>query len=516
MYKKRDYDRLFFDSEAIRANLKEKSVRGGLLTMSAEGLLLFLRIGAIAVLARILIPEYFGLISMVVAITTIAERFKDLGLSIATIQYKVINHDQVSKLFWINALFGLSITVLISAASFLIARFYDEPRLIMITIAIASSFLWSGLTIQHQALLRRQMQFAKIAIIKIGATALSLALAIWMALDGYGYWALVWREVSRNVLIAIGTWAVCPWLPSLPKRNVKVGHMLRIGRDITGFNLLIFGSANLDQILIGKFLGAVTLGIYRQAYQLVLSPIMQLVFPVNYVAEPTLSRLQDNPERYRVYYQKLLTTLSLVTMPLVLFLVVYAEEIVRVLLGEKWMAATEIFRLLAIAAFIQPPVDTTGFVLVTCGKTKRYFNMGLAISTILVICVSIGLLWGARGVAFGHIVATYSFFLPKLYLSFRGTPVSVKDFFKAVQKPFFASLVMMAALIAWRTVVAPQSSFVALAIALPLAVSVYFTAWIMLPQGKAGLKQIIHDLMTPIRAHRFGGPAQSSMADEKR
>jgi O-antigen/teichoic acid export membrane protein len=210
---------------------------------------------------------------------------------------------------------------------------------------------------------------------------------------------------------------------------------------------------------------------------------MQLVFPVNYVAEPTLSRLQDNPERYRKYYQKLLTTLSLVTMPLVLFLVVYAEDIVRVLLGEKWMAATEIFRLLAIAAFIQPPVDTTGFVLVTCGKTKRYFNMGLAISAILVLCVSVGLMGGAHGVAFGHIAATYSFFIPKLYLSFRGTPVSVKDFFKAVEKPFFASLIMMAVLIAWRANVTPGSSFAALAIALPLAVVVYFSVWIMLPHG---------------------------------
>ena len=215
-----DRNNQFFAVDLTSANLKERSIRGGLCIMSCQAIEAFLRIGSIAVLSRILIPEHFGLISMVTAISTIAEQFQDLGLSTATVQKKDITHEQVSKLFWINAITGFGLTVLISSMSFLIARFFNEPRLISITIAIATSFLWSGLTIQHQAILRRQMKYTAIGGIQIGSIALSVAIAIILAVEGYGYWALVWREVLRNVFLALGTWMCCPWIPGSPRKHI--------------------------------------------------------------------------------------------------------------------------------------------------------------------------------------------------------------------------------------------------------------------------------------------------------
>ena len=175
------------------------------MALVAECIDFAIRFGSVAVLARLLVPEYFGLLSMVTAITSIAERFKDLGLSSATIQKKEITHEQVSTLFWLNAGVGLATMLLVVGLAYPVSLFYSDARLISITAAITISFPLSGMAIQHQALLRRQMKFAHLAGIQIGSSVLSFALAIIMALKGFGYWALVAREVTRSVFMAAAT-----------------------------------------------------------------------------------------------------------------------------------------------------------------------------------------------------------------------------------------------------------------------------------------------------------------------
>ena len=478
--------------------------------MVCQGIDSFLRIGSIAVLARILTPEDFGFISMVTAVTAIAERFKDLGLSTATVQKKNITEEQVSQLFWINVVTAFGITILISAMSFLIARLFREERLIYIAIAIATGFLWSGVTIQHQAILQRQMKYAAIGGIQMGSTVMSVGIATILAVEGYGYWALVWREVLRNVFIALGTWMWCPWTPALPRKHVSIDHLIKFGRDITGFNVVVFLTANIDQILIGRVYGATQLGIYRQAYQLIFWPVMQLMVPLSRVAEPTLSFLQDNGERYRNFYQKLLATVTFVMMPLILFSVIYSHEIVVVVLGDKWIEAAPIFRILALAAFIAPASDTTGLLLVTCGKTKRYLNLGLVTGLVLLLAFSIGIHWGAVGVAYGYLTAAYTLLVLRLYYSFEGTPVSARAFWKSIETPLVASGAMVMVLVVLDNLVSVHNTLSVLTIAVPVSVVAYLLAWIVMPGGKAKLDEIVHDLSTSLHLdRRYSAPISS-------
>ncbi len=318
----------FFDTRSLAEGLKQRSLRGGLFAMAGSGIGFVLRLGATAILARLLVPEHFGLISMVTALTAIAESFKDFGLSTATIQQREITHEQVSTLFWINALIGLVIMAIICGLAVFIARFYGDDRLIWITVALATSFFWGGVTVQHQALLLRRMQFATLTSINLAATVLSIAVAILLALRGYGFWALVWREVSRNVFFAAGTWLCCPWLPGRPRRGASVGGMLKMGGDITAFNIITFFTDNLDYILVGKVFGAGLLGYYRQGTQLAMLPIGFLAEPVNSVAQPALRVLGDDLVRYREYYRKILGSLTFATMPMMVYLFVHASELI--------------------------------------------------------------------------------------------------------------------------------------------------------------------------------------------
>jgi O-antigen/teichoic acid export membrane protein len=166
------------------ANISASSARGSVWAVSAEAVDFVLRIAAIAILARLLIPEHFGLISMVTAITAVAERFKDAGLSIATVQFKDITHDQISVLFWVNIVVGVLLAAVVVGLSFPIVAFYQDDRLLEITWAIALSFLFGGATVQHHALLRRTMQFRPIALIQLGASVGSIVIAVLVAVLG--------------------------------------------------------------------------------------------------------------------------------------------------------------------------------------------------------------------------------------------------------------------------------------------------------------------------------------------
>jgi PST family polysaccharide transporter len=493
----------FLSTETLCSDLKGRSIRGGLYTMVGDGVSNILRLVSIAILARILIPEDFGLISMVTALTVIAERFKDLGLATATVQKKEINHQQVSALFWINVIVGALLMIVVCALSKLIAWFYGDDRLIWITVGISLTFLFGGMTVQHQALLKRRLEFFKITTINIVAEFLSICITVILALMGYGYWALVWKEITRSVFVIVGTWLSCPWLPGLWVRNVKIGGMMRFGRDITGFNLINFLTKNLDQILIGKFYGPGLLGIFRQAYQLILTPLGQIVSPVQNVAEPALSLLQDDPVRYRQYYKKILLLLSIVTMPLVVFLFIYSRHIILLVLGERWMQAAEIFRILAISAFILPVAGTTGFVMITCGKTKRFFILGLTSSVIFIVGMSIGVRWGVVGIAVANVLSTYIYFVPLIFLSFRQTPVSAGLFFRSILPSVICSMLMGIVLFLFSNIISIQSSFNAIVSSVPIALIAYFLAWILLPRGRLRLKEIFSDFLFTFKKRRM-------------
>ncbi len=492
------------------SNLKAKSLRGGVVTMGFQAIDAAVRIGSIAILARVLMPADFGLVSMVTALTAIAEQFKDIGLSTATVQRKSISHEQLSKLFWINVITGVAIAAFISAVSVPLAQFFRDTRLVYITIAIASGFVWSGAAIQHQALLRRQMKYTAIGAIQLGSTVLSTGIATVLAFKGCGYWALVWREVFRNVFIAIGTWLLCPWTPGFPQKRTDIDDLLKFGGHLTAFNMIVFLMASVDQVLIGKVYGATLLGIYRQAHQLVVWPVMQLTVPLSRIAEPTLSFLQDSPDRYRQAYQKLVTIMSLVMMPLLMFAAIYSREIVLLLLGDNWMDAAPILRILALGMFIRPASDSTGLLLVTCGKTRRYLNLGVASGLILLLAFSTGVFWGPLGVAYGVLVATCAMLGLRLRYGLDGTPVNVRVFFRATKTPFVASAAMAALLLMMNSFLSTSNPLAVLAFATPVALGTYVLAWILMPGGKGTLSELAKDFGVSLRPGRPSVPVMAA------
>ena len=426
----------WFDREHLKTDLKNKSIKGGVSTVGSQGIMFGLSMISTVVLARLLSPEDYGLLALVSSVTGFVLIFKDLGLSQAIIQYKDLDQAKSNKVFWFNVLVSSGIALLICALGPVLVYFYDEPRVLYITFSFSMIAVFGGLTIQHSSLLRRQMMFKTIAIVNIVSSLASIGGAILLAYLGFGYWALVAMNVINPFVTMIMYWIYCDWRPDMPKIDRSISGMVRFGVDITGFNLINYFSRNLDNVLIGKYVGTAQLGIYSKAYQLLMLPITQLRNPLVNVGIPAMSSLVDNLPRYRDYYRKYVFLLAFFSMPIVAFLAVSSYPIVYIILGPKWVEVSYIFSLLAIMAFMQPATSSCGLVLISLGQTRRYFYYGLFNAIIMVISFVIGIQWGTVGLIVASTIGYYIFLFPALIYSLRKTPAP----YPRLYQPDFISL----------------------------------------------------------------------------
>jgi len=477
-----------FDTGHLSANLEKRSVRSGAVTLTAQGIMFLLQLGAMMVLARILTPADYGMMAMVVAITGFANIFIYLGLSTATIQKAEINHAQVSTLFWVNAGFGALVTLLVAAISPAVAWFYHEPALVGIMLTLSLNFLISSLAVQHNALLTRQMQFFTIAKIQVLAMLAGIVAAIIAALQGMGYWALVINSLVSTTFQAGGAWLALRWVPGMPRRNTGVLSLLKFGGDVVGYNVINYFSRNLDNILIGRYVGSASLGLYSKAYQLLMMPITNLRDPLNAVAMPALSRLQHEPAEFRKYHLELLSFLGFISMPLVAFLFVGSDRLISLVLGPQWMGASELFRILAFAAFMQTVGSTRGVVLLSTGNSRKYLVLGAVRAVFLCISFVAGLAWGVRGVAAAYVFANYLLLYPSIWYAFKNSPVQVSDFFRGIAKPLAASLTMAACGHFLMRYLTPLGDIAALALCLLGSVCVYIVMFIVVSGGTGVLR----------------------------
>ena len=292
--------------EHLQEDLKGRSVRGGVLSLTAQGAQFLLQSAATVVLARLLTPVDFGLVAMVTAVTAIAAGFADLGLTEATIQRQEISHNQVSTLFWINVAIGLFFTLVTAAMAPVFAWFYREPRLLGITFAVSLMFLIGGLRGQHNALLRRQMRFSAIAIRDVISYAIAVILAITMALHGAKYWAIVALPLALSFSQMVISWLMVRWRPGMPHRDIEVRSLINFGGKVAASYVIFNWISNADNILIGWYWGAGPLGLYSRAYNLLMLPLNQINGPAANVAIPAFSRVQDDPELFARYYLRMI------------------------------------------------------------------------------------------------------------------------------------------------------------------------------------------------------------------
>jgi len=487
--RKKSYEK-WFTKNYLKKDLKSQSVRGGFNTISGQLISFALTISSTAILGRLLTPKDYGLVAMVTAITGFISIFKDLGLSTAVIQKDEIDQPQVSALFWMNILISSVIALVIAAIGPLLVYFYHEERLFYITIVFSVSVLFTGFSLQHNALMNRQMKFKNLSFISIISTTASIAIAILMAYNNWGYWAIVASMILTPVFSTILLWMYCDWRPDFVFRDYNIRSYIKFGAGITGFDLINYFSRNVDNVLIGKFIGPQALGLYSKAYALLLLPITQLRTPLNSVALPALSTLQKEKAKFKEFYEKYVLILSFFSMPVVVYLAVFSKEIIQIVLGDQWIAASKIFQLLAISSFIQPVSGTKGVVMISTGETKKYFIFGIVNAVFIICSFIIGLNWGIEGIAVSYAIANYLILYPSLKYAFGGTDITVAAFFKTISFPVVFSFIAGMAMFAFRYYLQYWSPFALLICGIFICGTVYLTLWNSSERSRKKFKEV--------------------------
>jgi O-antigen/teichoic acid export membrane protein len=486
-------------TDHLLSDLKGRTISGALITLAAQGVKFLLNLASIMVLARLLAPKDFGLYAMVTAMMGYLIVFMDAGLSTATVQRETITQAQVSNLFWINVALSGAAALVLAVTSPLVAWFYREPRLVVITLILSSTFFLGGLTVQHTALLKRQMRFKAIAFIQVASMLTGVLLGIAMAWLGYRYWALVFSNVVTVAVTVPLTWCAIPWRPQLPSRGSGTGSLVRFGTSMAGGGFIYTLAKGTDNLLVGRFYGADSVGLYSRAAALLNRPLEQFLYPITSVFVPALSRVQTEPERYRRTFLQVYESMALLSFLSTGLLLALSRPLTLVVLGPKWDKAAIIFAALTVAALCHPVARASTWLFISQGRGGRdwlfvnFVGAGLTIASFVA-----GLPFGPAGLAIAYSAVNLLIGMPILYcFAGRHGPVTTADLWRGFFR--YLPLWIVACGVTWlvRLLFVNSAPLVQLAVCAPvglLAATILICIVPTMRRTTLGLTEILQEL----------------------
>jgi len=426
-------------------------------------------------LARMLSPAEFGLIGMLLVFTGFAASLADLGSGAFIIQKRSSGEGHLNSVFWLNVAVGGALAVLFGVAAPLVARYYGEPQLRLLTIALAFNFLLVPLGVVQNALLSKSMDFQTRFWIEMVSAAASGLCALALAMTGAGVWSLVGQSMVLNAAKTLMMWRRSPWRPGWSFELASVGELLRFGRHLVAFNAIIYWENNIDKAVIARLIGGPSLGIYNLAERIMRIPSTNVTGFAGAVMFPALSAMQGDADSVRRVYLRSNRLIAVVTFPMMAGLCVLAEPAILFVLGEKWRSAIAIVRVLCLAGMAQSVYNTAGWVYLSHGRPDIQLRVGIYALLARVVGVLVGMRWGILGIAWAYVLGVYVCVLyPAWSAAARLIGLRFLDTLKNVSGPFFCATGMAGA--AWlidRWLLVEQALPVRLAVGVLAGVVVY-------------------------------------------
>jgi O-antigen/teichoic acid export membrane protein len=395
------------------------------------------------ILARILSPGDFGLIGMVLVFTGFAQIFSEFGLGTALIQKQDLKENHLSSIFWINILIGIIITIFMILISPLLASFYHQYILKQIIIFIAPVFFISSVSIVQYSLFQKNLNFKTIAVIDLLSILLSGIIAVILAFSSYGIWSLVWQSLFFAFFQSFFSWIFSSWHPKLSFDIKALKELMNFSLNMLGFNTINYWARNLDNMLIGKYLGDGALGIYSRAYSLMMLPIIQISSVVSRVMFPALSSMQNDIEKIKKTYLKTIRSISLVTFPLMIGLMVMAKPFILSIYGEKWAGVIPILQVFCLIGMLQSIFTTVSLIYTSLGRADIMFKWSIFASFFIILSFIVGLQWGVMGVAYSYFFCIFFIlWYPGWSIPGKLINLSFGEYLKNLSGTFFCSIAM--------------------------------------------------------------------------
>lgn len=384
-------------------SLAQSAVRGIRWTTLSMLLITTTQMIHLVVLGRILEPEAFGLLAMMLVVTGFAELLSQMGLSEAIIQHPEPAHLELSSLYWLNVAMGALLYAAFLMITPLIAALYSTPELELLLPWIALTFLISPWGSQFKALLQKRLQFKPLAIIEIFAAIVGTLLAIVLAWQGYGVWSLVWGQLAQSslktLLLVLAGWQQ-QMLPAMYFNYTIVKPYLSFGMHLLGSNALDYVNGRIDQLVVGTLLGSQALGYYSMAFNLVLLPISRINPVLTQVAFPVLAKLRSDKVRLKRGYFRMLDLLTSINAPVLLGAAAVAPLLIPVVLGEQWLPIVPLVQVLAPFSLIRSTGNAGGSLVLASGRADMAFYWNLLLFAFIPLAIVAGAkIGGLQGLA---------------------------------------------------------------------------------------------------------------------
>lgn len=327
---------------------------------------------------------------MVAVFTGFAMLISKAGLGQALIQKQDLHDDHYSSVFWLNVGIGVVMTLILCLISPYIAHFYDEPRLQLIIVVASLVFLIAPVNIIQRTILQKDMNFRRLAVIRIISTILAGSVGIGLALSGFGVWSLVAITLVETLFSVALMWIKTDWKPEKRFRLGAVRELSSYAANFTGYTIVDYLARNADNLLVGRFLGAVALGIYARAYSLMLLPISQIFVVVSQVMYPAFAKIQEDHVLVRRVYKKSVSMTVLMSAPMMLGLYAVAEPFILAIYGPKWADVVPVLEALSIVGFIRSVTITGKWIFQSQGRVDIMFRWEIIRTPLFLLAFFVG------------------------------------------------------------------------------------------------------------------------------
>lgn len=467
-----------------------------------------MQLAATVVLARLLTPNDFGVVTMVTTFSLLLCSFGLNGFSEVILQHDDVTHSLASNLFWINVAGSIFLTIGFAGFGPVMAHFYHDPLVKNVTEGMSLTIVASSLSVVHLALLNRATRFTAVAANTAVARAVSVLVSIVLALGGSGYWALVAGYIAQQLSTSIGAWIMCRWTPSLPHRAPGTAAAAKFAMHVYSRFSFSYFTGNTDNLLVGWRYGAPALGFYKKAFDLFYLPANQLVSPMGAVAIATLSRFR----RDRVYYQRHLLAgmsfLAFLGMGIGADFTLVGRDMIRLLLGPAWEESGRIFTFFGPGIGVMLLYNTHGWIHLSAGRPDRWFRWGVIEFLFTIGLFVIALPWGPSGIALAWTVSFFVLMLPAFWYAGKPIGFGVAPVLAVIWKFFVASAVaggsaelLIRAVPMFASTAGPIGAFGRFAWDSLLFFALYLIAVVALHRGLAPISQTIR-LIKELRPER--------------
>lgn len=396
------------------------------------------------VLARLLMPEDYGLIGMLSIFIAISEVFIQSGFGQALIQKSDCTDDDFSTAFYFNVGVSVFIYLILFFLAPSIANFYHESKLVILTRILSLNFIFGSLNIVQQSKLKKDLNFRPLAIITLLCTLISGIVGITMAYCGFGVWALVGQTLSATLMRVVFFPIFTKWHPNRPFNLQSFRHLWGFGSKILVTGIIDVIVSNLSNILIGRYYNKTQVGYFSKARSLADIPAMTMSSVLGTVLYPVLSEIHDDEARHTAVYKKVSRNAVVFTFPVMILLALLAEPIILILFTEKWAPAIPLFQALLLARCFLTLNIINANMLQSKGDTKLYMNLYIITGVVSLVAVALSIPLGVQAMAWATFISGLFYYLlfaividKKIGYSFYQ---QLKDW-----KMIFLSLVLMSA-----------------------------------------------------------------------